>query len=254
MKPVISLHNVTLSYHRHPAVHHVSGTFHAGEATAIIGPNGAGKSTLLKAIVGLIPASDSMVQFHGIAKKDIAFLPQAANIDRTFPISVLDAVLLGNWRKSGWFGGVSKTARAEAEAALIKVGLEGFGPRHIGSLSSGQFQRVLFARILLQNSPLILLDEPFTAIDARTTQDLLHLIDHWRYEGRTIISVLHDYEQVKNHFSESLLMAKECIAWGPTTEVLTKANLQKANAMAENWIENAAVCHRDEQPQVEGAH
>ncbi|WP_018152856.1 metal ABC transporter ATP-binding protein [Leeia oryzae] len=253
MTAAISLHNVTLSYHRHPAVHHVSGQFQEGIATAIIGPNGAGKSTLLKAIVGLMPTPDGMVRFGKHKAKDIAYLPQQASIDRSFPISVLDTVLLGNWQHSGWFGGVSQKARAAAEAALIKVGLEGFGPRHIGSLSSGQFQRVLFARILLQDAPLILLDEPFTAIDTRTTTDLLHLIDHWRYEGRTIISVLHDYEQVRNHFSETVLMAKECVAWGATDVVLTRENLQRANVMAENWLENAAICHRDETPSTEAA-
>ncbi len=246
MNAAVTLENLTLAYHRHPAVHHVSGSFREGIATAIIGPNGAGKSTLLKALVGLVSPNHGRVQFHQLSRGEIAYLPQQANIERQFPISVLDTVLLGDWKKSRWLGGVSRTALTQAEDALAAVGLAGFSDRPVGSLSAGQFQRVLFARILLQNARLILLDEPFTAIDARTTADLLRVIDHWRHEGRTVISVLHDFEQVRRHFADSLLLAKECVAWGPTESVLTPENLRRANAMAENWIEHAPVCHRDD--------
>jgi len=160
---------------------------------------------------------------------------------------VRDAVLLGLWRKSGWFVGASRADYARAEAALGRVGLAGFGKRLVSQLSSGQFQRVLFARIILEDAPLILLDEPFTAIDARTTADLLRLITDWRTEGRTVIAVLHDYAQVASHFDDALLLAREAIAWGATHQVLTPQNLQRANAMAETWLDNAPVCHRDEE-------
>ncbi|SMC29633.1 zinc/manganese transport system ATP-binding protein [Andreprevotia lacus DSM 23236] len=247
----LTLENLTLSYQRHPVVHHVTGAFRSGSSTAIVGPNGAGKSTLLKAIVGLLTPDHGHVRFEGVARRQLAYLPQQANIERQFPISVLDTILLGaahagsRWQR--WFGGSSKAERERALAALDQVGLTGFEERPVGALSSGQFQRVLFARILLQDAPLILLDEPFTAIDARTTHDLLRIVAHWQAEGRTVIAVLHDFEQVHRHFDQTLLLAKECIGWGPSAEVLTRDNLLRANGMAERWVADAAVCHRDDE-------
>ncbi|KAF0812377.1 High-affinity zinc uptake system ATP-binding protein ZnuC [Andreprevotia sp. IGB-42] len=247
----LALENLTLSYQRHPVVHHVSGTFRLGSSTAIVGPNGAGKSTLLKAIVGLISPDHGRVSFDGIARGQLAYLPQQANIERQFPISVLDTILLGAANEAGrwqrWFGGTSHADRERAASALGRVGLAGFEDRPVSALSSGQFQRVLFARILLQDAPLILLDEPFTAIDARTTNDLLQIVEHWKLEGRTVIAVLHDFDQVRQHFEQTLLLAKECVAWGSSGEVLTRDNLLRANGMAENWVPDAAVCHRDEE-------
>lgn len=248
MTHAITVTNLTLTYHRHPVVHHVNGVFERGSLTAIIGPNGAGKSTLLKGLLGWLPANQGSVVWHHLAKRDIAYLPQQATLERDFPISVIDTVLLGNWRKSGWFGGVNRDARARAEAALAEVGLAGFGVRNVQTLSTGQFQRVLFARLLLQNAPLILLDEPFTAIDAKTTADLLAIVQRWQQEGRTVICVLHDFEQVRQFFPQALLLAKTCIAWGPTNSVLSPANLSRANAMAASWDDHAAVCSHPEGP------
>lgn len=251
----ITLRNLTLTYHRHPVVHHVSGAFARGQLTAVVGPNGAGKSTLLKAIAGLLAPNSGSVAF-GEAGGRLAYLPQQAGIARDFPLSVRDAVLLGDWRQSGWLGRASRTARARAETTLAQVGLAGFGERLVEELSAGQLQRVLFARLLLQDAPLILLDEPFNALDAKTTADLLALVAGWREEGRTVIAVLHDYTQVQSHFANTLLLAKECIAWGPTAEVLTPANLARANGMAQGWDERAPVCHRDDGalPPDEPAH
>jgi zinc/manganese transport system ATP-binding protein len=130
----------------------------------------------------------------------------------------------------------------KALEALSAVGLDGFENRHIGALSAGQFQRVLFARLLLQDAKVILLDEPFTAIDARTTRDLLDIVARWHGDGRTVIAVLHDFEQVRAHFPETMLIARELIGWGPTAEVMSAANLMTARAMAERWDEDAAIC------------
>ncbi|MCF5642785.1 metal ABC transporter ATP-binding protein, partial [Pseudomonas syringae] len=131
--------------------------------------------------------------------------------------------------------------------ALRTVGLEGFESRSVGSLSSGQFQRVLFARLLLQDASVILLDEPFTAIDARTTRDLLELVRAWHGQGRTVIAVLHDIDQVRQHFPQTLLMAREAIAWGETADVLSVANLRKARNMAEYWSPDALLCDVEEE-------
>lgn len=239
--PALSIHNLTITYDRHPAVHHVSGSFEKGSLTAIAGPNGAGKSTLLKAIIGDLRASEGSLK-HSFAKADIGYLPQAADINRRFPISVMETVLLGAWKTAGAFGSIGRADEVRAEAALATVGLSGFEGRSIGALSAGQFQRVLFARLLLQDASLILLDEPFTAIDARTTRDLLAIVNQWHQEGRTVIAVLHDFDQVRSHFPQTLLIARELIAWGPTQQTMSPVNLMRARIMAERWDDNSEVC------------
>jgi len=239
--PLIELSDLTVTYDRHPAVHHVSGSIREGSLTAIAGPNGAGKSTLLKALVGELRPAAGQIR-HRLARLDFGYLPQAADINRQFPISVLDTVILGAWRQAGAFGRISANELKKAREALSAVGLEGFENRHIGALSAGQFQRVLFARLLLQDARVILLDEPFTAVDARTTRDLLNIVARWHDDGRTVIAVLHDFEQVRAHFPETLLIAREPIGWGPTSEVISAANLTAARAMAERWDEEAGIC------------
>ena len=237
----IGLRGLTLGYDRHPAVHHLDGTIPAGDLLALVGPNGAGKSTLLKGIVGEIPALDGRVERSGEA---IAYLPQADEIDRTFPLSVLDLASMGLWRRLGpWRSLIGR--RSEVVAALRAVGLDGFEDRPIGTLSGGQFQRALFARLILQDARVLLLDEPFTGIDARTTEDLVGLIRRWHAEGRTIVAALHDLGQVRAHFPSTLLLAREPVAWGATRIVLTPANLARATRISEAWDENAAICARD---------
>jgi zinc/manganese transport system ATP-binding protein len=244
-QPLIRLEDVTVAYARHPAVHHVSGAFSEGSMTAITGPNGAGKSTLLKAIMGELPLADGAIRRSGLSACDFGYLPQAAEIDRQFPMSVADTVMLGAWRRSGAFRSIDLQASVKARHALAAVGLDGFGGRSIGSLSAGQFQRVLFARLLLQDAKIIVLDEPFTAIDARTTRDLLDIVCRWHQEGRTVIAVLHDFDQVRAHFPETLLLAREAIDWGPTELAMSSRNLLRARAMAESWDEDAGICVKD---------
>jgi zinc/manganese transport system ATP-binding protein len=244
----IKLYDLTVAYDRHPAIHHVSGEFAPGSLTAVVGPNGAGKSTMLKAIVGLLRPAEGRVELSGVARQDIAYLPQQADIDRGFPIAVLDAVLIGYWRRVGVLGGIDARLHARALTALEAVGLGGFAGRPVGTLSAGQFQRALFARVMLQDAPLILLDEPFAAIDARTTRDLLDLVRRWHGESRTIVTVLHDVEQVRENFPAAVLVARECLGWGPTPEVLTPENLLRARRMSEAWDDAAQVCLPGEEP------
>jgi len=240
---VAVLENVTVSYDRHPAVHHLSGVVRTGSMTAVVGPNGAGKTTLLRALMDLVPRSEGRIAM-ALRRHDIAYLPQQAELDKRFPLSTLDAVQLGHWGRCGAFGAIDRAARAKAAAALAAVGLTGFERRSLSSLSVGQFQRVLFARVLLQDAQLILLDEPFAAIDAKTTADLLGVVRRWHTEGRTVMAVLHDIDQVRRHFPETLLLARTPIAWGPSEAVLKPANLLRARAMAEAWDETAPVCAR----------
>jgi zinc/manganese transport system ATP-binding protein len=240
----IRLNNITLGYDRHPAVHHLSGEIAPGALLAICGPNGAGKSTLLKSLARVIKPMGGSIDFGGAGARDIAYLPQAAQIDASFPIDVFDMAAMGLWRRIGLFGGFSRGDRDKVSAALAAVGLNGFERRPIGALSGGQTQRLLFARLMLQDAPIILLDEPFAAIDERTVGDLVHLIHHWHEEGRAIIAVLHDFELVRRHFPETLLLAREKIFWGPTIEALSPESLARARKMIEAFDDTAADCGR----------
>jgi zinc/manganese transport system ATP-binding protein len=239
--PAISLNDVTVCHGRRPAVHHLSGRFASGSLTAVVGSNGAGKTTLLRAIAGLHAPQEGRVEFPA-GRRRVALLPQQAALDRQFPIACLDVVMLGLWSAVGPFRRVPSDQRDRAAEALAAVGLSGFGARPVGSLSAGQFQRVLFARLLLEDAPVILLDEPFNAVDARTAADLLRVVKRWHGEGRTVVAVLHDLDLVRREFPETLLLARDPIAWGPTEQALSAANRLRARMMAEAWDEAAEVC------------
>ena len=245
-EPAIVFSDLTLGYDRHPAVHHINGEVRRGELLAIVGPNGAGKSTLLKGIMGELSPLSGTLKLDGLTKSDIAYLPQQIEIDRSFPISVFDCVAMGLWRKIGALRGLDGEREAEVARALATVGLQDLGHRPVGALSGGQFQRVLFARLLLQDASLILLDEPFRAVDTKTIADLVALILHWHEEGRTVLAALHDMEQVRAHFPTTLLVAREIVAWGETRKVLTPANLLKSRQLVEAFDEHAEICVRDE--------
>jgi zinc/manganese transport system ATP-binding protein len=234
--PRIALDDLTIAYGRQTVLEGVSGQFEPGSFTAVVGPNGAGKSTLLKAIAGMLAPRRGYIHIGGESGGHaLAYLPQIADIDRTFPISVADMVMAGAWRQVGAWGGMTPAVQKEISEALAKVGLEGFGGRSVGSLSGGQFQRVLFARLLLQAAPVILLDEPFTAMDVQTTRDLLALLHQWHEEGRTVIAALHDLAMVCRQIPQTLLLSREVIAWGHTATVLNASHRGTMQHTAENW-------------------
>jgi zinc/manganese transport system ATP-binding protein len=242
MQAALTFNDLTLGYDRHPAVHHLNGMVPSGALVAVMGPNGAGKSTLFKGIVGALKPLAGRIERGPLKARDIAYLPQVAEIDRSFPISVYDMVAMGLWRSAGVFGAIRSADRARIEAALATVGLTGFEERPIGNLSGGQMQRVLFARLLLQDARVIVLDEPFAAIDSRTTADLLELVRRWHGEQRTVLAALHDFDLVKANFPDVLLLAREPVAWGEAADVLTAENLNKARLMCEAFDEEAEAC------------
>ena len=248
MAAQITFRDVTLGYDRHPAVHHLGGEVAQGALLAVVGPNGAGKSTLFRGIAGILKPLSGTIDLGSLDIRDIAYLPQSVDIDRTFPISVFDLVGTGLWRTTGFFGGMGKAARDKITEALAAVGLNGFENRSIGTLSGGQMQRMLFARALLQDARLIVLDEPFNAIDAKTSADLLALVRRWHDEGRTVLAALHDFDLVRAHFPETLLLARGPVAWGKTSEVLTAENLTEARRMCEAFDDTAAACAADAAP------
>ena len=238
----LAFRDVTLGYDRHPAVHHLSGDVAPGSLLAVVGPNGAGQSTLFRGIVGMLKPLSGAISLGGARARDVAYLPQAADIDRSFPISVFDFVGMGLLRRTGLFGGIGAKERDQIERALQAVGLTGFEARTIGTLSGGQMQRMLFARLTLQNARIIVLDEPFNAIDAKTSSDLVELVRGWHGEGRTVLAALHDFELVRTTFPDTLLLAREVVAWGKTADVLTNDNLATARRMCEAFDEHAAAC------------
>jgi len=244
MTHAVSLQSVTLGYDETPAVLRVQAEVAEGSLTAIVGPNGAGKSTLLKGVVGTLAPLSGRVAFGSAKREDIAYLPQQSEVDRSFPITVVDLVGMGLWRQTGAFGRFGRAHRDRIAEAISAVGLEGFESRPIGSLSGGQMQRTLFARLLLQDARLVLLDEPFTAIDTRTMSDLIEIVRRWHGEGRTVMAVLHDQETVKAHFPETLMLARELVAHGPTSQVLTAANQFRARQMCEACAGPPHTCNR----------
>jgi len=238
----LTLADLTVCHGRRPAVHHLSGRFAPGSLTAIVGPNGAGKSTLLRALAGLHQPESGRIAQDGVAR--IALLPQLAALDRAFPIACRDVVMQGLWPRIGAFRAVPADEHVRVDAALAAVGLAGLAKRPVGSLSAGQLQRLLFARLLVQDADILLLDEPFNAVDAKTAADLLRLIRQWHGEGRTVIAVLHDLDLVAREFPETLLLARDLIAWGTTEQALSPANRLKARQMAEGWADEAEACER----------
>lgn len=244
MTLALAFNDLTLGYDRLPAVQRLQTEIHQGSLTAVVGPNGAGKSTLLKGVTGVLSPLRGKVEFGSLDRSDIAYLPQQSDIDRTFPLSVVDLVAMGLWREIGPFGWLGKKQKARIDTAIAAVGLTGFESRPIGSLSGGQMQRVLFARLLLQDAELVLLDEPFTAIDARTMADLIEVVRNWHKEGRTILAVLHDAETVRAYFPETLMLARELVAHGPTETVMTAENQFRARQMCEACEGSPHVCGR----------
>jgi zinc/manganese transport system ATP-binding protein len=236
----ITFRDLTLGYNSHPAVHHLNGTVRKGSLTALVGQNGSGKSTLLKGIVGVLKPMAGACTVQSGAR--VAYLPQQSELDRSFPARVIDLVTMGLWPKRGLLGRYKKDDRETVAKALLSVGLEGFESRSIDTLSGGQLQRALFARVLVQDADIILLDEPFNAIDARTVGDLIGVIKHWHGANLTVMVVIHDLELVRSFFPETLLLARSPVAWGETREALRPENLLRARRFDEAWHEDAPWC------------
>lgn len=245
MSAVLSFKDLTLGYGNQPAVQDLATEIAAGSLTAVVGPNGGGKSTLLKAVAGTLTPQHGSIGFGTLSRRNIAYLPQHSDLDKGFPLSVFDLVSMGLWQQIGPFGSLTRRHRQRVTEAIAAVGLTGFEKRSMGSLSGGQLQRALFARLLLQNAKIVLLDEPFNAIDSRTMADLIGVIQRWHDEGRTVVAVLHDVETVRKYFPETLMLAREMVAHGLTAHVLTEDNQFRARQMCEACLGPPHICGRD---------
>ena len=242
MKIVFS--DITLGYYRHPVVHHLNLEIGEGTATAIVGPNGGGKSTLLKGIMGFIRPLSGSIILEDLSLREIGYLPQSSAVDKTFPLTAAELIATGLWKTSGWFRRIGAADRARIQDAIRKVRLSGMENEPLKALSGGQIQRALFARLILQDARVIILDEPFNAIDFKTINDLWELIEDWKKEGRTVIAVLHNYQMVREHFDDAIMISRELIARGKPDEVLTKENVTRAFGMEIFPHHNAGICRR----------
>lgn len=203
----IVLEHIRVRYQGAPVLRDVSARFACGQRWAIVGPNGCGKSTLLKAAMRLLHCEAGQVQWQHLRRADIAYLPQQAGIDRNLPVRVQDLVALGLWHELHWWRGLRAEQWARVHAALDQVGLLAQAHEPIAALSSGQFQRVLFARMLVQRARMLLLDEPFNAVDAATTADLLAVLHSCARQGAGVVAVVHDQEQARCHFDHILRLS-----------------------------------------------
>lgn len=230
---LITLDQICVNYGKRAALQQVSGIFNEGTLTAVAGPNGSGKSTLLKVIAGVVKPGKGQITFHGGARPRLAYLPQSTHMQRDFPISVAEVVMTGFYPALGEARRMTAEHRNAALRALQRIGLEHHANRHISELSGGEFQRMLFARVLVQDAPIILLDEPFTAVDADTTKRLIQLLLDWHAQGRTVICVLHDLLLIKKYFPESIVLHGKCLGSGHTHKMFEQKLLSFDLDMAE---------------------
>ena len=230
--PALEVRRLTVSYSSRPALWDADAVIPSGTLSAIVGPNGAGKSTLLKAAVGLLPLDAGYVLIDGHPSAEaldrVAYVPQRDEVDLDFPISVREVVEMGRYRSAGWIRRLSSADRARVDEALERVRMTGFADRQIGELSGGQRQRVFIARALAQDAPVMMLDEPFSGVDARTESALLDLLSEFRHEGRTVIVVHHDLGTVRSRFDWALLLNVRTVACGPVGESLSGESLKRA--------------------------
>jgi manganese/zinc/iron transport system ATP- binding protein len=235
----LEVRGLTVSYRAAPVLWEVDALFPAGKLSAIVGPNGAGKSTLLKAALGLVPSDSGRVVIDGVQGREaldrVAYVPQAESVDWDFPITVREVVEMGRYRSTGWFRRVRRADREIAADCLERVGMAAYGRRQIGQLSGGQRQRVFLARALAQRAPVLVMDEPFAGIDARTQSDLLGLLGGIRDDGGSVIVVHHDMAQVRAAFDWTLLLNVRALGCGPTAEVLTPDAVREAYGADVTW-------------------
>ena len=227
----LSVHAMTVAYHRKPVLWDVDYDAVPNQLTAIVGPNGAGKSTLIKACLGLLPRASGQVEFWGQpyrrARARVGYVPQRESVDWDFPVSALDVVCMGRYRRIGWCRPVTRRHKAAALDCLDQVGMRSFASRQISQLSGGQQQRVFLARALAQEADLYFMDEPFAGVDAATERAIVSVLRTLKDAGKTVIVVHHDLQTVPEYFDQVILLNMRVVAAGPVADVFTRENLHK---------------------------
>ncbi len=240
----LSIHDMTVAYHRKPVLWDIDFDAPQGQLTGIIGPNGAGKSTLIKAVLGLVPKASGRVLIYGKPypkqRHLVGYVPQRESVDWDFPVNALDVVAMGRYGKIGWCRPVGSKHKQAAREALERVGMADYAHRQISQLSGGQQQRVFLARALAQDAQLYLMDEPFAGVDAATEQAIIALLHELRSAGKTVLVIHHDLQTVRAYFDHLLMLNMRTVAAGPTGEVFTQANLAKTYGGRLTLLDQAA--------------
>jgi manganese/iron transport system ATP-binding protein/manganese/zinc/iron transport system ATP- binding protein len=228
----LQLQNITVSYARIPALHHISFEVCCGQCVALLGPNGAGKTTLLKTLAGLVERESGTIHFHGRevrgATPDIAYLPQRGQIDWDFPTTVRGLVEMGRYLRLGWWRTYGEKDRLAVDSAIAAMGIESLQERQISALSGGQQQRAFLARALAQEAHVLLLDEPFTGLDKPNQDNLKLTLRQLRGQGKLLIVSHHDLASVREIFDRVVLLNGELIAAGETAVTFTEENIRRA--------------------------
>jgi zinc/manganese transport system ATP-binding protein len=212
---VITLKDISFGYHKTPLLSALDMRFEKGDFCAVIGGNGAGKSTFLKGLAGLLAPQSGRLHCEGT----LHYVPQQAQLNLDFPLSLHDFILLG------------AQSPQRLNAALKLMNLSDYAQQQLNTLSGGQVQRAIFARMMLSQATILLLDEPFSMMDAQTTLTCLTFLKSKAKEGCTVICVLHDYELVRHYFPKTLILARKILAFGATQAVLTPDVMHKAHKL-----------------------
>jgi len=250
----LSAQGITVSYRNgHTALRDASFELPTGTIAALVGVNGSGKSTLFKAIMGFVPTSSGEITVLGGSVKDalksniVAYVPQAEEVDWSFPVLVEDVVMMGRYGHMGLLRRPSAADREAVSDALARVGMSDFRDRQIGELSGGQRKRVFLARALAQNGQVILLDEPFTGVDVQTEEAITTLLKELRDEGRVMLVSTHNLGSVPEFCDQTVLVKGTVLNFGPTEEVFTKANLEAAfGGVLRHFVLGGSDLHDDD--------
>jgi manganese/iron transport system ATP-binding protein len=226
----LELKNVSVAYNNHPVLEQLTFSVPHGSQIAIVGPNGAGKSTLFKALVGLLPVCAGQILIHGLPVGHhhdcVAYVPQREDVDWHFPVTINDVVMMGRFRRQGWFNRPSKTDQEIVAKSLEYMGISELAWQPIGALSGGQQQRAFLARALAQEPHILLLDEPFTGVDITTQETTLALLQKLKNHQVSVLVSTHDLSMAAQRFERVLLLNHRLIAYGTAEQVLTREALQ----------------------------
>lgn len=215
---MIELNHLVAGYEQQAITPSLSGVIETGSLTAVVGMNGCGKSTLLKTLAGFIPPVSGTLTWT-TTRPTVGWLAQRHVLESQFPLTVQDVVSQGAWPSVSLLRGLRADMRKRIADVLARLGLETMAKTPIETLSGGQFQRMLFARIMVQQAPLVMLDEPFTGVDEATSNDLMALILEMHQQGQTVLAVLHDNQRVTRYFPETLWLGPSVYHWGETAMV-----------------------------------
>ena len=232
MKPVLEVRNLTVSYNGNQALEGVSFSVETGERVAIVGPNGAGKSTLFRAMVGLLHPQTGQVDAEGA---EFGYVTQRSVVDWSFPVTVHDVVMMGRISKMGWFRWQRPRDRDIVRQSLAHVGMLPYADRQISELSGGQQQRVFIARALAQEATILLMDEPFSGVDAPSQEAILEILDRLREQNVTALVSTHDLSLAVERFDQLALLNGRLVAYGKPQEVITPETLAAAYGGQALW-------------------